>query len=146
MRGLVDCRGLFETLTCPAVGSLLDQGMIIYLMATREAFADGPLSQIGWIPTFSCLVDAQTKPMEDVLRRHFYLTGTWVPTEVMLCRREGDGSRKFTNYWAVSTFSPHLHCEEEDNLDSLAHDGDEVCMDCRRSCRVMLMWAGHDLF
>ena len=33
--GLVDCRGLWESLTTPAVGSLQDTGMLIYLMAAH---------------------------------------------------------------------------------------------------------------
>ena len=42
--GLIDCKGLSDSLTQPAVGSLLDVSMLVYLQAAREAFADEPLS------------------------------------------------------------------------------------------------------
>ena len=102
--GLVDCRGLWESLTAPVVGSLLDSSMQVYVLAAREAFEMGPLNCIGWIPTQDMLSDALTKHMEDHLWERVYSTGRWYPSEAVLCTRDGEKRkvetlRAFLEYW-----------------------------------------------
>lgn len=86
-----DCKGLWESVTAPVVGSLGDVSMMVYLTAARESLDLGLISGIAWIPTGSMLVDACTKAMKDECWSHYYKTGMWRPDEVILCERVEKG-------------------------------------------------------
>lgn len=101
--GIVDCKGLFDSLTSPTVGSLLDVSMQVYLMAAREAFAMGPLNVIAWVPTTEMLADGFTKALHAGLNwERMYSTGRWDPSEAIICRQTDAGGR------AVEKFGAYL--------------------------------------
>lgn len=99
---VVDCRGLWESVTSPAVGSLVDVSMQVYLLAVRETFMSGFLNGLAWIPTDDMLSDPLTKDMEDHLWRVVYSQGMWVSSEAVVCMRKSDGGR------STETLRPYL--------------------------------------
>ena len=102
---VVDCKGLWHSLTSPQVGSLLDVSMVVYLLAAREAFATGLLKHVVWVPTDDMLSDGLTKNMEDRLWARLYATGRWDPSEAHVCTRTGSDGRRtrvlkaFLEFW-----------------------------------------------
>jgi hypothetical protein len=88
---VADCKGLFGSITTPAIGSLLDVSMMVYLVAARECLQYGPLSAVCWVPTRDMLVDSCTKDMEDKLWNTYYRTGMWIPSEAIICERVSGG-------------------------------------------------------
>jgi hypothetical protein len=113
--GIVDCRGLFDSLTSPTMGSLLDVSMQVYVLAAREAFANGPLSHIAWVPTTEMLSDSLTKAFTECpLWNRLYQTGEWVPKEAIVCARTGNNGRSISNFKAFHEFLSKLHDEEYD--------------------------------
>lgn len=103
VRGMAGCKGLCESLSSPTIGSLLDRSVMVHLVTLRECFSQGPLSRVGWIPTWSMLVDSSTKTMENVRWRRYFKTGFWYPQEAIVCRRKAAGSKSISNGW-VSVF------------------------------------------
>ena len=81
VQACIDCKGLYDSITSPVVGSLTDMSMQLYLLALRETMRVGPLGELCWIETHDMLVDAQTKWMDDVLWKSFYKTSYWSPGE-----------------------------------------------------------------
>jgi len=129
--GVVDCRGLFDSLTTPTLGSLLDVSMQVYVMAAREAFASGPLSHMVWVPTDQMLSDSLTKPFEHCpLWKALYRTGRWVPTEAIVCARTSSGGRSVSHFRTFLEFLSEFSTENEDEEhwdDGLAYLCGYVC-------------------
>ena len=119
VQACVDCKGLYDSITSPVVGSLTDMSMQLYLIALRETMRVGPLSELCWIETHDMLVDAQTKWMDDVLWKSFYRTSYWSPTEATCTRRRDRGQlERFTKTLVALTYSylldsSYLHTDIE---------------------------------
>ena len=120
---VTDCRGLWDSLTGPVIGNVLDSSMLIYLIAAREMMDIGRLAGVAWVPTQSMLVDGCTKPMVDVLWKRYYETSEWVPQEALVCERNAEGHKKISKFGGpslltllteVETFEEDL--EEEETL------------------------------
>ena len=93
----IDCKGLYDSIVSPVVGSLTDMSMQLYLIAVRESMRIGPLSELCWVETKDMLVDAQTKWMDDVLWSRFYTSSNWIPANATGTRRIDRGQlQKFT--------------------------------------------------
>ena len=92
VQACTDCRGLYDSITSPVVGSLTDMSMQLYLIALRETMRIGPLSELCWVETKDMLVDAQTKWMDDVLWTAFYTSSYWSPTTATGTRRKERGT------------------------------------------------------
>lgn len=122
--GCIDCRGLWDTLTSPTVGSLLDVSMTVYLLAAREAFSLGPLSHIAWIPTTDMLSDALTKHMEDKLWARVYSEAFWEPSEALCCVRVSEKDRQVKHmkaYWDYLYGLVQAEAAEEEFPDDVCH-------------------------
>ena len=87
----IDCKGLYDSIVSPVVGSLTDMSMQLYLISLRESIRLGPLSELCWIETSDMIVDSQTKFMEDVLWTNFFQTAYWAPTTAQCTRRTDKG-------------------------------------------------------
>ena len=92
MQACIACRGLYDSIVSPVVGSLTDMSMQLYIIALRESLRIGPLREICWIEISDMLVDAQTKWMDDVLWKSFYGTSYWRPSKAIGTRRIGKGT------------------------------------------------------
>ena len=92
IQACTDCRGLYDSITSPVLGSLTDMSMQLYRIALRETMRIGPPSELCWIETKDMLVDAQTKWMDDVLWTAFYTSSYWSPTTATGTRRKQKGT------------------------------------------------------
>ena len=127
---VTDCRGLWDLVASPVIGSVVDTGMLVYLVAVRETMESGVLTEIARVPTNSMLVDACTKPMIDVCWKSYYRTGEWVPAEAVICERQDSGKKSIRtvksptlitllpeiDYWGVE----EKESEEDEILNYLA--------------------------
>jgi hypothetical protein len=59
--GLTDCDDVHRSLTAPAMGSLANKTLILYIAALRDDLATGRLAGIGWIDTEDNLANTGTK-------------------------------------------------------------------------------------
>ena len=115
----VDCRGLYDNVVSPVLGSLTDMSMQLYLIALQETMRIGPLSELCWIETHDMLVDAQTKWMEDVLWTNFYQTSYWSPSTATCTRRISKGQlERFSKSLVAVCYSflndsTHCHSDTE---------------------------------
>ena len=70
---VVDCRGLFDSISAQVLGKVQDRGMLLWIACLRELYRRGWLEQIAWVPTESMISDSQTKWKDGLDREWFFL-------------------------------------------------------------------------
>jgi len=77
---IVDCKGLFDSVTARNPGKLTDKSMVLWLAAYREAIEQQRITSMCWIPTESMLADGLTKWLTiDHTWSMLYEHGFWSP-------------------------------------------------------------------
>jgi len=77
---IVDCKGLFDSVTARNPGKLTDKSMVLWLAAYREAISQQRITSMCWIPTESMLADGLTKWLTiDHTWSMLYEHGFWSP-------------------------------------------------------------------
>ena len=118
---ITDAMDIFQVMQCDRSFTGSDESMSIYLECLREDLVSGRVDELIWVPTASMLCDSGTKVMQDVLANTLMRTGTWIPEEFKVLKRESlsGGTGTKSRLWQ------EYRTEEEEEVMEEYNDLDE---------------------